>query len=1411
MSNAVDVGGIKAKIEVDLSGYNAGIDKAKAKTEELGAQGKKTAADFKQVESAFDKVGSSGEKIGKLTAQLDNVNAKIEQQKAKLASLKEAYDNAFNDTRKSKLQDQILKTEASLLRLTEISDKTAQKIWSLEDGSTVTGESLKRLTDNLKQLGLAESDIARVDQAIRRANPEVLRKQIEDVRKELSRLGVSSDEINKITKKLEETSEQAVSATDKIKGIESALVALGAGAAFGKLISEMREFVAESERMFNATRGLIEVTKNLGHNADEATKAVQDMAAKGFMSVTEAAQAYKTSLAMGLGIQQTTDLILAMADAAAYNRQAHYSWGESIVVAMEGIKNGNSTLTDSVGVTKNLSVMQEEYARSIGTTAAKLTDAQKVQAAYNGFLRESAIFAGNADSALASYTGTVAKYENEVQNLKASLGDAIKPLFAELLEILTPIIVGLAKWVEENKTLVTGLFAATTAVTGAVAALASLVAVVNVLNVAIPALRVALAALGLSLGPVGWVVAGLSAVVGGLAMYSSSAREAEQAAREMSEAQRRLNDQLEKSPLSRSATELKQLQTEYEKMTKLVDEYAKAEKDFHARNNTVDALEKIKEINQELRDMGVDGVNEASKALIRMKEQIDASSIAMFELNKAEYDAVVAQREHVEETEKLLAKYNELNAVQKLTNAQDVEMKETINALKREYPDLTWEIDEQGRARITNIDIISDQISAERDLANASMEAARARIQHEIDVTEANKTAIEAQIKNYQRLLEVMSAVAGVSISGPKQARVESSVDGWIDPLFESGMTKIMKDNNDELRESVEKQLSEQEDILANAEEAKKKMEQALQNLSTGEFINIDKKSGTGKKTSGTNTKKSGKSAAEIAADLRKKAYDADIATVRYQADMYDWSAEKQIAAYEKVRATHKQHLKETVEDERTMNLQLKRLHEDTVKSRFDFSAEWITQQERRMEESYKSEVDIAKMKLDAWARVRDRYKKDTDEYKRADEQMYQARKQLAQAQFAQSNEWITMESRRMEEAGKSEAEIERMKLAAWTRVRDRYAKDSEFYKRADEQVYQSKKRLASMQEKLANELLKTQKTSIEDAKKAELKAIEERKKAALSDYDERIKAIDRLIAKEAEFNADADYETKLAEKRARLALLESAVGPDGLKERDDILKEIERMELEHARELRKRELENEKQAYQDEKSQREQAFDREKADVEAKYDALKTAFEDFGGDVKTIESAISDFRVQSNEETNALILSNLDDFVREYNAKLSEIQAVSAQDTDLAEYNANKDAWKAAKARGDAAEMARLNARNEELRRKYGIAKDTGKLPSFDVGGVVPGPTGHPLLAMVHGGEAIFNQRQLSRLFSMLDAPVSTMRYERPGVAPQSIVNHIDMSVNDAIFEDGADVETLYSERERTARRLQTMGVKTV
>lgn len=90
-------------------------------------------------------------KLNDLTAVLDNVNAKIEIQQRKLAGLKEAYENAFSDTRKNKIQEKIVNTEAALLRLTQTSDKTSQKIWELEDSLTAAEKPAKNLGQRLIQ------------------------------------------------------------------------------------------------------------------------------------------------------------------------------------------------------------------------------------------------------------------------------------------------------------------------------------------------------------------------------------------------------------------------------------------------------------------------------------------------------------------------------------------------------------------------------------------------------------------------------------------------------------------------------------------------------------------------------------------------------------------------------------------------------------------------------------------------------------------------------------------------------------------------------------------------------------------------------------------------------------------------------------------------------------------------------------------------------------------------------------------------------------------------------------------------------------------------------------------------------------------------------------------------------------
>ncbi|MFE4709445.1 hypothetical protein ACFRAM_01115 [Paenibacillus sp. NPDC056722] len=178
-----------------------------------------------------------------------------------------------------------------------------------------------------------------------------------------------------------------------------------------------------------------------------------------------------------------------------------------------------------------------------------------------------------------------------------------------------------------------------------------------------------------------------------------------------------------------------------------------------------------------------------------------------------------------------------------------------------------------------------------------------------------------------------------------------------------------------------------------------------------------------------------GKTPEELAAEARKKAYEADLKTVQFQADYFDLSPEKQIEKYEALRKKHAQFLAESIDDTRTLALQIKRLGEDSIQAQYDFSAEWIKQEERRMEDSGKTEKQIAEMRLNSWTRMRDRYKKDSDEYKKADEEVYKARKDVTKKTHDASSKGIDEEMRRQEDAGKTEREMANSRLYMWENI----------------------------------------------------------------------------------------------------------------------------------------------------------------------------------------------------------------------------------------------------------------------------------------------------------------------------------------------------------------------------------------
>lgn len=91
--------------------------------------------------------------IASLEPVLNNVNGRLEHQQRKLADLKESYNNTFSEARKNKLEGQILSTEAAILRLTNQSDTTAQKIWKLEDSLDKTGIAADKTGQKVNTLG----------------------------------------------------------------------------------------------------------------------------------------------------------------------------------------------------------------------------------------------------------------------------------------------------------------------------------------------------------------------------------------------------------------------------------------------------------------------------------------------------------------------------------------------------------------------------------------------------------------------------------------------------------------------------------------------------------------------------------------------------------------------------------------------------------------------------------------------------------------------------------------------------------------------------------------------------------------------------------------------------------------------------------------------------------------------------------------------------------------------------------------------------------------------------------------------------------------------------------------------------------------------------------------------------------
>ncbi|OKP81842.1 hypothetical protein A3844_24980 [Paenibacillus helianthi] len=1176
------------------------------------------------------------------------------------------------------------------------------------------------------------------------------------------------DEARRRIRELEEDSRRGA---DGMRDMSSALAGIGAGAALGKLVSEMRQAVDAATKLFNAFQGLNAVAKGFGVQTKDAQAAVQELASRGFLSLTEAALAYKTALSTGLGLEQSTKLINSLADSAAYNRQSFYTMGGAIQSSLDGIKNGNSVLADAVGVTKNLSIMQKEYAASIGTTAGRLTDTQKIQAAYNGFINEGAFFVGNADEAMQGFTGTQARFTQATNEASVAFGQAFTPLFQTVLETLTPTIIALADFVTQNKAMVSAMAATSVGVLGLVTLLATVPPALKLISLGFKAVE-------LSAGPVGWIILAVGALAGGIGYLTTANAEAEAATKALTKAQADLNAVLDKAPVDRTQADIEELRSKTEELNPVLGERARLQERLNELNaaekngtwmpemfsETMDVNEAIGELDEKLEKLGYTGVEQATEKLGEMNAFVKAGTIAITDQEKAEAAALATRKQTLKEASAYAAEFKKLNAAQELDASQKNRLVDITEKLIEQYPSLNAQQGEDGRIRADNIDVIIAQINADKKFTDESAEHAALRIRNYAKEKQAMADSVRSQIENLTRLSNALAVVSGAKASSfaddiaarTEQARRQSS--GMVGDIVMNGATALTAMVAGKANEEIDaKRDALLKDQQRNADAAHE-LEKLAASVQTGtQDFTKDIIAPDAPKAPKAKMEKAGKSPAEIAAELRKKLYDQDLATIQYQSEFYNLTADKQIEKYEALKKKHAAYLKESVDDARTLSLQLKRLSEDSVKSRFAFAETAIDQEMKRQEDAGKSEREMANSRLYMWNNVLKRYKAGSEEYTKADEQARQARKDVASATeketkdtYDKRTDLIEKEIRRLEDSGATEADIAAYKVAEWTKLRGQYSKDSEFYEKADEQLYQARKTLIDNTSKLAEALVKEEKSRIDTAKKADLEAIEARKEAYVTAQDEKIAAIDELLAKEQELNTDVDYGTALAEKNARIAELASAVGPEGIAEREQAIKDRDRMVLEHDRDLRKRELDSQKIALQKEKETQLTAYEKEKTDAEAQYDALSAAFDAYSGDIKTIEAGISAFRISESASANAAILTDLDTFIAQYNAKMGAITGAKAA-------------------------------------------------PSNNV------VSASPIGALA--GITLSPQQQAALWHAI---PIPQAAAKAPS-SPTQITIHNDFGVGQVTLTDKADIGTFYNERTRAASRTQSTGGKTV
>lgn len=269
--------------------------------------------------------------------------------------------------------------------------------------------------------------------------------------------------IDKANKRLGSLEQQATRTGAGVGKLFTGIKTTAAVAVIREVVSEVKKLTDAYAENEAAQMGLSSILTAQGKDLNAAKAWLKSYTKDGLIPMMDAYTAYKRLAAAGYSDEQTQSILTNLKDSAAFNRQGSMTMGEAIKSAAEGIKNENSILVDNAGVTKNLSIIWDEYAASIGKTAATLTDAEKRIATTQGIMRETAFQTGDAAKYANTLAGAQAALKAQTKMLSSALGSMFAPALQQCIPQVTALLERLTALAEKAGQVMAILFGTSSA------------------------------------------------------------------------------------------------------------------------------------------------------------------------------------------------------------------------------------------------------------------------------------------------------------------------------------------------------------------------------------------------------------------------------------------------------------------------------------------------------------------------------------------------------------------------------------------------------------------------------------------------------------------------------------------------------------------------------------------------------------------------------------------------------------------------------------------------------------------------------------------------------------------------------------------------------------------------------------